>query len=235
MSSINPYFSSEPTPNEYFNIQPKYEADKLLYDSIITEAYNKFGVPMVYYCVDYNVNYDKIWGEDMDRLIERKFHFMAYFELQEETELFSRMGIDGIDNFHIHVSKKHFEVASTYSIVSYNITGDTVGVSAYPSYTPKRGDIIKSIYNNRWLEIVNVQAEQVQFLQHKHSWDLIVKIRRDEHMNVSPALSGDGINDVTNIVPDVYDISATIDKEKKEILYVPVVGELGSQDPFNQW
>jgi len=236
VSSINPYFSSSATPNEYFNMQPKYVADKLLYDSFITEAYNKFGVPMVYYSVDYDVDYDKLWGEDMDRLVERKFHAMAYYELQEEIELFTKFGIEGIDNFHIYISKKHFEVASTYSIDSDNITGNTSGVSAYDPIEPKRGDIMMSIYNNRWYEIVNVQQEQEQFLQHKHSWDLIVKIRRDEHMTVSDALSGDSaITATTDMSPDIYDISATIDKEKEDILYEPLPGEKSKQDPFNGW
>ena len=235
MPSINPYFQSSATPNEYFNIQPQYVADKLLYDSIITEAYNKFGIPMVYYSVDYDKNYDRIWGEDMDRLIERKFYCMAYYELQEEIELFTKFGIEGIDNFHIYISKKHFEQASTYSIASYNITGDTTGISAYAPLVPKRGDIMKSVYNNRWYEIVNVQQEQEQFLQHKHSWDLIVKIRKDEHMTVAPALSADGISAITDMKTDIYDVSATVEKEKAEILYVPEVGEKPKQDPFDGW
>ncbi len=235
MSSINPYFSSSATPNEYFNVQPQYVADKLLYDSIITECYNKFGVPMIYYSIDYDVEYDKLFGEDMDRLIERKFHCMGFYELQEEIELFTRFGIEGIDNFHIYISKKHFEVASTYSIASYNITGDTTGISAYPTIVPKRGDIMKSLYNNRWYEIVNIQAEQEQFLQNKHSWDLIVKIRKDEHMTVAPSLSGDAISAITNMTPDIYDVSATVDSEKVDVLYAPASGEKPPQDPFNNW
>lgn len=235
MANINPLFESSAIPNEYFNFQPKYQAEKLLYDSIITEAYNKFGVPMVYYCVDYDTNYDEIWGEDMDRLIERKFNCMVYYELQEEIELFTKFGIDGIDNFHMYISMSHISAASTYDSNSYSITGVSATEGTFTTYTPKRGDIMKSIYNNRYYEIVNVQAEQEQFLQKKHSWDLIVKIRKDNHMSVSPSLSGDAINAITDMQNDIYDISGAIDREKKDILYTPTAGERPSADPFNGW
>jgi hypothetical protein len=234
MADISSLFASPAMPTEYFQIQSQYVNDKKLYDSVITEAYNKFGVPMVYYVVDYDKNYDKIFGEDMDRVIERKFNCMAYYELQEEIEMFTKWGIEGIDNFHLYISKSHLEIASTYNIDG-TMSGSTSGEGTYPSYTPKRGDIIRSVYNDRWYEIVNIQQEQEQFLQTKHSWDLIVKIRKDEHMTVSDALSADGISDITDIQNDIYNLSGAVELEKPDIIYAPGPGERAVDDPFNGW
>jgi hypothetical protein len=223
-------------PNEYFNIQPQYVNDKILFDSLTTEAFNKFGVDMVYYSVDYDVNYDRIWGEDLNRMIERKFYVKGYYELQQETELFHSYGIEGIDNFHIFISKTHFATASTFNITGSNLSGATSGVDTYSAYTPKRGDIIKSIYNNRWYEIVNIQTEAdgQMFLQKKYAYDLVVKIRKDEHHSVSNILSGDAISAITDMKVDIYDISGSIDSEKINILYNPV-NEKPANDPFNNW
>jgi len=60
-----------------------------------------FGVDMIYYPVSYDVDYDRIFGEDLDRTIQRKFCVKGFYELQEEIELFSKFGIEGIDNFHM--------------------------------------------------------------------------------------------------------------------------------------
>jgi hypothetical protein len=37
------------------------------------------------------------------------------------------------------------------------------------------------------------------------------------------------------MTPDIYDVSATVDKEKVDVLYAPIAGEKPVNDPFNNW
>lgn len=221
MSDVNPNFDSNAMPNSFFNIQQEYSDDKKLYDSLLTEGYNKYGVPSTFYVTDYNVNHDVIFGEDMDKHIIRKFNVMTYFELQPELEKFSNFGIEGLDNFSMWISKSHFKVASTYG---------TTGEGEFDSHVPMVGDILKTEFNDYWYEIINVNEQTEEFLQSKHSYELFVRVLRDEHLTVSPSLSGDEINDHENL-DDIFDMTEDINTEKTDVLY----DQSGSSDPLSEW
>jgi len=231
MSDVNPNFESNAMPNDYFRHQEEYSNDKLLYDSLVTEAYNKNGVPMYYYTTTYDITKDAIFGEDNTRTVERKFKFMAHHELQMELERFSSFGIEGLDNFHIYCSQSHISAASTYGMDALSGTPDT-----YDVYTPTEGDILYSVFNAQWYEIINVDREAEQFLQSKnHTWDFFVKSLADEHMTISDALSGDIIVQRMNITPDVFSVSGAVDEEKSDYLFDGSDEDEQPDDVFSGW
>jgi len=255
---------------EYFNHRnPIYDNERKLYDLIVTEAYNLHGISMTYFVVSYNTQYDKIFGEDNDRRVERKFDFQIYMEeLPTETKSFSALGINTTDVVKGFVSIRHFEVASTFSVDG---PYDDTGISGiYPSVKPKAGDIVRlslneledvkretrlyeeipnvddtlrnATFNNTYYEIVSVKQQEVQFLQHQHTWDLTLRIYRDKSFILDSA-NLDSFGDLTEYVnkSDIFDIGKFIETttdahtNKEDILYQQKAQECSPKDPFNSW
>jgi len=207
-----------------------YNNEKFLFDSVITEAYNKHGVCMTYYVTTYNTDYDKIFGEDRNRRFTRKFSIMSFFNLPREEKLWTKFGIQGMDNFSMFVSKLHFKEASRYN-PSQTYTG-------YSSYIPKQGDVIASEYNKYIYEIVEVKEEIGMYLLSKqHVWELIVKPFKDELIALDPSTSATMtyIKDYTNKETDVFDVKDDVNDKKSDIIYDPKPSECEPDDPFGGW
>lgn len=223
-------FSTSRVPSQvYFNhFNSNYDNERFLYDLLLAEAYNKHGVCCSYIKISYDLNYDKLFKEDNNRTIERRFNIMAYFDLPRETKTFSNAGIGWSEIFHIFLSKAHFNVASTCD-ASGNL-------SAYPPYIPQVSDILETQYNGVFYEIISVKDAVEVFLQGKHSWDIVVRIFRDKHLNVSPDTSGT-MTDLLQYVnqSDLFNIGNFINQENNTIAYQPAISECPPKDPFNEW
>ena len=139
----------------------------------MTEAWNQHGTPIVYYVISYDTTYDPLFGEDNNRRVVRSFPVMVYYELPKEDRQWNVAAMEILDNFHIYISKRHFIAASKL---------DSNMEQTYPPYTPKVGDVIKSRYNNFFYEITHVSEEEEMFLQRKHSWDIVVKQYKRQHI-----------------------------------------------------
>ncbi len=210
------------TKNDYFNFDTDYTADKRLYKLLLTEAYNKHGNCLTYYVSTYDTTYDQIYGEDVNRHYTRYFSIMGYYQLPVEDEMWTQYGIEGMDNFKVFVSKRHFETASRD-----NNTAD--------SYIPKVGDILKASYNGIIYEIIDVGEEEEMFLREKHTWEFTVRPFRDN--NVS--LSGDTVDTIlsayTDQATDMFDVSAVVAEEKDEFLYNAPSTEESIDDIWGEW
>ena len=221
-------FSKLPS-NVYFNhFNPNYDNERLLYDLLITEGYNKHGICCSYIITSFNTNYDKLFGEDNNRRYERRFKLMAYFDLPYEVRNFNNAGIGWSDVFHIYASIKHFNTASKYNFQQTS--------AIYSSYIPRVGDFLSTDYNNMFYEIISVKMQEEQFLQHQHSYDLIVRVYRDKSININPSTSGD-FQDLSQYVgtEDIFNIGQFINEYKDEIVYKPTISECSPRDPFNDW
>lgn len=253
---------------EFFNhFNPLYDNERKLYDLLLTEAFNLHGVSLTYFVLSYDTTADKVLGEDNNRTILRTFEFMGNMELPRDTRQFSTMGVMGSDIFHIYSAKKHFTAASQY---------DVNGTSGYPEYKPRAGDLLRLSYNDfldptrqatmpsespdpndllrnsanniTYYEIVSVKAEEEQFLQAKHSWDMIVRVYRDKSIPLS-GTSGTGQNvesmfgDIWKYTNknDLFDIGKFINEtelpnsNKADIEYQEKPEECPPKDPFNNW
>lgn len=250
----------------FFNhLNPLYNNERKLYDLLLTEAYNFHGITMTYYILSYDIDKDRLFGEDNNRTIVRSFDTQAYAELPNDKKNFSTMGIMNQDIFHLYISMRHFAVASKY----FN------GVPSEESYTPRAGDIIRmslneindptrmtrlnsdfpdptdllrtGTMNNNYYEIIMVKKQEEQFLQHQHSWDLIVRAHRDKSIPLS-GTSADGA--VTETLfgdlwkytnkNDLFDIGKFINEttdantNKKDIEF-DIPDNCPPRDPFNDW
>jgi len=226
-------------PNQYFNFfqNKRYDADRNLYENLLTEGFNIQGNPCMYYVVNYDTSADQLFGEDDLRPIERRFPIMAFFELPKEENLYGKFGLEELDNFEMHVSKKHFQTASQYetsgvSLFPVTPPADVSGV--YPIVEPKQGDLLRAEYNNTYYEILEVKQEEEMFLQVKHAWRFIVRIMSDQNLTFSSATSG-AMSQITSAMdqPDIMDDSSHIDDIKDNVLYTSGVGEESNmQDPI---
>jgi len=210
--------------SSYFNYNDDaYDKEKSLFDLIITEGYNKNGVCMEYYVTSYDEKYNRIWGEDNDRRLERAFDVMVMYTLPREDKMFSKFGLEGTDNFSMWASKRHFRAASDHPITK-------------EEYIPKMGDIIKSKYANYFYEIVEVVEDVGMYLQSKqHVWEFVVKVFKDEGIATTDETASNEISAYTNKDNDVFDIKDVVDVKKDEFLYKPSDSEKANEDPFGNW
>ena len=209
--------------NEYFNFDSdKYQNEKDLLSVMINEYFNKYGVCMEFYIVSYDEKYDKVFGEDNNRRYVRNFSIMANYQLPKEEKLWSKFGIEGLNEITLYVSKRHFtQVSKDGNGVSYE--------------RPQIGDILKSEYDNFFYEITEVAEDTGMFFQSKqHIWEINIRPMKDEFIDTTNETSASDISKVVNI-PDIFDIRDVVDVEKEDILYKPKPGEKPNDDPFGNW
>ena len=195
-----------------------YDNDRELAAMLNMEKWNMFGVKINYFKTTYDVKKDKVFGEDTNRHIITQWDIMSYFQLPKENKVWSKFGIEGINNFSMYISKIHFTECTK------------------SDYHPKIGDLILTPYNNVLYEIVDVRDEAPMFLLSKqYTWELVVKRAKIENeLSVSPLLSASPITQFYDI-DDMFDITNDIDIEKEDIIYNPEPGEQPNKDPFGNW
>lgn len=212
-----------------------HNGEKDMFDKLEMGAWNKFGVQLRYYLTDYNKNYDKNFGEDRDRLVVRAFDFNGYFAYPPETREYITFGIDQIDTFQLFVSINHMEYVSRL---------DTDGNSSYLPVYPNVGDIIYAYYSNIYYEIIRAKKSENQFLQTQHSWTITVRVFRDNHLSLGPAVSAEAISACVNKSTDLFQINQVVHEEKSRFLYDTTAAleseppnDPGSpnNDPFAGW
>jgi len=233
VSLIAPTFTTEISEYDQYPACPRdifgdwFQEDRQVYDRekemlamLHMEAFNMFGVPMFYYAASYNTSANKIFGEDNNRRFTQVFDIMSFYHLPREDKLWSKFGIEGIDEITMYISKEHFQY----------VTSSTGGYS----YIPKTGDIIKAKYNNYYYEIVAIKEEASQFLQSKrYVWELIVRPFKDAH--IINMISGDPIGTVTNKTTDLFDRVQAINAKMSGIAYQNKPCEKPANDPFALW
>jgi len=207
---------------EFFNyLSNDYKKEKDLISVMINEVYNKYGVCMEYHIVSYDTQYDAIFGEDNDRRCVRIFKFMGMYSLPKEDKIWSKFGIEGMDEVVCYVSKRHFDGAS-YD----NNTKESFK-------RPQVGDIVKTGYSSFYYEITEVAEDIGQFLQSsQHVWEIHMKTMKDEFIqDLTPNKSyakdmGYG---------DLFNIADYIENNKDEHLYKQKSTEQNQDDPFAGW
>src|SRR5574343_83715 len=189
----------------------------------------------MYYIMDFNIQRDRMFGEDMDRYCQRKFAVMVYYTAL--PTLAPQFGLFGITNTEIttmYITISHFNQASTLSYVDDALYEPT----RYPSYKPKVGDYIKSIYNNQYYEIINVKEteEGTQFHQTKTTYSLNVRVWKNQNFDVQPTsgVPTSSLFDISAVMhqPDFLAINDQIDIEESVVEYQPLPGEKDPTDPF---
>lgn len=229
-------FSNIPTVDfSWFNYEESscYTNENKLYNNLATEAINSFGVKTYYYKTDYNTKKDRVFGEDTDRDIIRKFVVNAYFTLPDDDKIYNQFGIGFTETLMMFVTKIHFELAST---MSYE--GDVLLPLRFPSFIPMIGDFIKSDFDSKYYEITNVQDTEQQFLNAKHTWQITVRAFIDDKLSINPETSAVPLSSLDDIklvsdVPDILEINNTITSAFSAIAYDDPVTHY--DNPFGGW
>ena len=202
------------------------DGERELYDVLQMEAWNSFGVNMIYYVTDYTKSNEPIFGEDNDRIVLRTFDSTGFMDqLPREDRNVPQFGIEGLDLFKLYLNKLHFEVASTYA-------GSQSAI--YDAYRPQTGDIIHLDYNDIFYEVTHVKDKVEQFLQRSHAWDLSLREYKDVHLTLSSEVSSSELSAYVD-QNDYLEQNQDIDNEKSAILYTSGVTEEPSRDPFASW
>jgi hypothetical protein len=192
---------------------------------------------MTYYIISYDKTYNRVFGEDCDKRLVRRFDFMAFFKLAQEDKTWSRFSIDNIDNFEIQVSKDHLREASTYG---HSLVKGNIGPHTYPTYIPQVGDIMQSKYNNFLYEIMMVKEQSVMYHLNQHYvWELQLKAFTDYGISLSAETSASLDTTLTSSInkgkDDIFNISADLAAKIGDINYNDSQDVVEPPVPFSSW
>ena len=199
------------------------DKESQMFDNIIDNSFNMYGVDAVWYPVDYSTNNERTFGEDNNRKVLRNFKTKYYNEDLNsnltDNQQWNKWGIEGIDNAKIWIGKNSFHQHSQLNML---------GRIASRPYLPKPGDIMLSKHLDVFYEVVEVKDRVELFLQRSHAWEITIRPMTNKHFTIDPSLSGDLIETIINS-EDVLEQNEYIDEKKSDILYNDGLGH----DPFN--
>jgi hypothetical protein len=218
---------------------PKYDNERKLIADMGAEMINHHGVLCEYILISNDPSYDTLFGDDRNRRVIRKFLVMVYFDLPAEDDRWSSFGIEGLDNFSMIASIKHFSERGKLDVLPEQAI-----------YSPRVGDIIKPMYNNFYYEVTAWYdgMTSMNFLQLDNVYEIVVNKMTDDHINdpdnlINSSIRPLGAQDIfddtdfintmngsTAIVPNTF--PETTGKGKPSPLYKPKAGEKAPNDPF---
>ena len=210
--------------------------ERFLYNSLLTDSYNKFAPIWQYYPTTYDLVTDRVFKEDSNRKVIRCFSASGMIEdIPAEHRSYKLEGLVGNDIVRAWFSQAHFTEASTYSGLSPNI---------YPSWAPAVGDYLYLTSNGLFYEVINVNDAIELFMNRSHNWELVMRVYRDNKLTVSagsPTLVNDVILQVctsaasaTTQFSDYLEINEDLNDLIKPIEYDEQSGEQ-PVNPFGGW
>lgn len=236
--AIPEWFNSAQVPfNSYWRDDTECkDNERNLYDTLMTDSFNKFACVWIYYPTTYNIIYDRVFKEDRNKFIIRGFSAMGYIDdIPSNHKTWNIEGIIGQDIVRAYFSIAHFKDVSTYQNNDQNV---------YPKYSPQVGDICYLTPNSMFYEVINVKTTVEQFLNRSHNYELTLRVFRDDKMTVSadsPTLINDPIlticaSEVSATTPtvDFLSVNSFVDDTVIPIEYSDKPGEKKS-DSFGGW
>lgn len=156
-------------------IKPKWELYDLsnnpehdLFKSYIVEYTDIGGILIEYYIRDETIEMDTLYGESVNTRYFDSMSTKILYEPTEEPTITSGFGINSEESI------------SYASMPKFTFSRD---VSA--NYIPKPGDVIRTIWNNRTYEIVDVYEEEQIFQLKKMAWGFVLKTFRFSEQSIS--------------------------------------------------
>jgi hypothetical protein len=130
-----------------------------LYESVVSEFTDIAGFPIMYYRAKSKM--DRLYGEDANQDYYTPIKTKLIYEPSEETNIIDGLGI------------RSDETLQYASLPKANFARD-VG-KGNTTLQPMAGDVIKTLWNNRNYEIVDIGAEQNIFMARKLIWEFILR------------------------------------------------------------
>lgn len=161
---------------EMYDIVGNVEHD--LFDSVIVEYNDIAGIEVYFYILDPSINYDTLYGESTEHSYLGPYTTKLVYDTTEELTMTNTFGIVSEDLI------QYAEMPKT------TFTRDVTA-----SYQPKPGDVVKTLWNDRAYEVVDVSEESKIFQLKKLVWSFILKPFRfsatDETGHTDGAISPD--------------------------------------------
>lgn len=127
-----------------------------LYESVASEFVDIAGFPIMYYRAISNM--DRLYGEDANQDFAEPVQTKIAYEPSEEPNIIDMFGIRSDD-------------VLQYALMTKQIFSRDVG----EEFTPMPGDVIKTLWNNRNYEVVDIGSEQNIFQARKLIWEFILR------------------------------------------------------------
>lgn len=207
-----------------------------LFESNLCEVTDISGFPLEYRLL--LPKSDWLWGEDPNSKLSYPSYTKGIYAPETETNLLDMFGLTADDTLqYVSIPKAIFnrDLGMLYT--------DTLGPSAFVG--PRTGDVIKTLWNDRNYEVVNVSEEENIFMAKKFVWDLIVRPFRfseqsEEHREVHTGLPDDPFTTIVegpsgdveqhNYATDMFGDNVNIDIESDDIYDYDDEGPQGGCD-----
>lgn len=133
-----------------------------LYDSVITEFTKISGLPIYYYVKKESDSVDWTYGEDPNAEYSEPYETKLVYEPTEEQNVLDSFGITSDETIqYMQIPKSVFE--------------EDIGEDYTEKIIPKVGDCVRTLWNNKVYEIVDVGSEQKVFQARKLIWEFITR------------------------------------------------------------
>jgi len=129
-----------------------------LFDSLVTEYNDIGGVKIEYYIRDESIEMDQLYGESVNTAYLGPYTTKMTYEVTKEDSVTDAFGITSVD-----MIEYGFIPKTTYQRDVSN------------TYDPKPGDVIKTLWNERSYEVVDVGEEESIHQLHKRVYEFIMK------------------------------------------------------------
>lgn len=209
--------------SEYFRTET-YENEQFLMSSLMTQAFNMYGICMRYYIRTYDTTYDKIWAEDNNSRYVRYFDFMGMFELPSENKFFAMFGISQEEDVSIYATKLQFRTVSQDPETKLE-------------YAPKVGDLIEVVYDKQIFEITSIPkiTDFTYFKSANQIWEFTVKPFKEQKITAEDSIDGTTLAQYAKSNSDLFDIRNIVDSKKEDVVYKPKTGEESQKNPYATW
>lgn len=177
--SLTPGSKPEWSLSEISSDNPEYD----LFDSVICEYIDIAGIPVQYY-IKIHKNTDSLYGESTIEEMEGPFDTKVIYNIQGEQTILNAFGLSSdetIDSMYI-----------TKTIFARDIKDD---------YYPVPGDVIRTKWNDKLYEIVNISYETKVFELKKYVMEFIMKPYRHNESIDNTFIEGD-LNNIGEF-PDI--------------------------------
>jgi hypothetical protein len=174
-----------------------------LFECAIMEFVDITGIPIDYYILDPTLVRDTLYGESTETNYYPARRTKVVYEPTEEVSMTNTFGI---------VSEEMIQYAEMpKSTFSRDVTG---------AVEPKPGDVIRTLWNDRSYEVVDVGEEGKIFKLNKLSWEFILKPFRfsaTDDTGLSDALISSDIDSTLSDPLTAYGDNVFIEEESDEI------------------
>jgi hypothetical protein len=210
------------------------KSEAALIESLTKEAYDLAGFEVQYYVFNYDTQRDRLYGEDVNRAIERRFALQVYTpNIPTLTRTYRIEGFDYDELITLNCTVNSFRESSRYS---WSDDRSKREPKFDPMMSPRVGDILYFPFIDIFYTIYNVKdfaEKDAIFKSIAITYQIICKVWRNNRNEVMPVDENDQLEEISSYqsLDSMFNIDNQIDK-KKDVLYTNKDEVKSIVDPF---